>query len=205
LMLSQIMARMDGSSTMDVSSSSSSAMTPVTTTSSSGASTHNCCQQRDTTADPKTTAVRSQRRILLWFAVLFVVDMYLSTISARRAQEQSSSSEAETSVATLATNFLVWNELICAVLSIPLTVYTFWVVVRLRAAVRSRDNIDSGCCCVPSLLEDSCCVLCCYSCTLSQMAQQTVDYDQEAAHCFTKTGIASSERVSICSGVTMVH
>jgi Cys-rich protein (TIGR01571 family) len=79
--------------------------------------------------------------------------------------------------------------------TIVLTSIAIYSVVQLRAAVRAKFGISPGRC---GTCEDVCCVVCCHSCTLAQLARQTADYDEEEAHCCTVDGLAGSKRLNPC-------
>jgi Cys-rich protein (TIGR01571 family) len=79
--------------------------------------------------------------------------------------------------------------------TIALTSIAIYSVVQLRAAVRAKYGISPGRC---GPCEDVCCVVCCHSCTLAQLARQTADYDEEEAHCCTVDGLSGSKRLNPC-------
>jgi Cys-rich protein (TIGR01571 family) len=79
--------------------------------------------------------------------------------------------------------------------TIALTSIAIYSVVQLRAAVRAKYGISPGTC---GTCEDVCCVVCCHSCALAQLARQTADYDEEEAHCCTVDGLAGSKRLNPC-------
>ena len=64
--------------------------------------------------------------------------------------------------------------------------YTWFLLTKLRAAIRARFKIPSqwwG--------EDCCMALWCSCCSVSQMARQTADYEQHSAICCSTTGIGA--------------
>jgi PLAC8 family len=113
-------------------------------------------------------------------------------------QPNSGASSASAAVSTGTQCFYVlWT--------LALTSIAIYSVVQLRAAVRARHGIASGgttkCCGgtgFGAACEDVCCVVCCHSCTLAQLARQTADYDEEEAHCCTVDGLAGSKRLNPC-------
>lgn len=65
-------------------------------------------------------------------------------------------------------------------------IYTWFLLSKLRTAVRARFKIPSqwwG--------EDCCMALWCSCCSVSQMARQTADYEQHSAICCSTTGIGA--------------
>lgn len=81
-----------------------------------------------------------------------------------------------------------WYHLAYLCLSLPPSIYGLLVVIRLRAAIRTKYGITTG---VLGRMEDFCCVLCCNCCVLSQMARQIANYDTEPAACCSATGVTS--------------
>mmetsp|Transcript_28448 Transcript_28448/g.43446 ORF Transcript_28448/g.43446 Transcript_28448/m.43446 type:complete len:171 (+) Transcript_28448:223-735(+) len=81
----------------------------------------------------------------------------------------------------------VWQHYLSTTCSALLGLYTFFVLVRLRYAIRTKYHIpasgNNGVC------EDCCCIFWCGWCSTVQMAHQTADYDQQAAYCCNTTGL----------------
>jgi Cys-rich protein (TIGR01571 family) len=82
----------------------------------------------------------------------------------------------------------MFKELFLFCLSIPMSIYSLIVLVKLRAAVRNKYGIKTG---IFGCLEDLCCVCCCHCCMIAQLARQTADYGREAASCCSKNGLRS--------------
>lgn len=147
--------------------------------------------------------VRSKQRMLIFFACLFVLEMILTTRStfvrtdpSSPGQQQSSLlPESNGSFLAILTGCFVWNEVLCIVLTLPLTILTFWIVVKLRRTIRQRHEIETGCC---GSAEDACCICFCSTCAIAQMARQTADYEMVSPNCCTTTGLAGAERISFC-------
>jgi Cys-rich protein (TIGR01571 family) len=78
------------------------------------------------------------------------------------------------------------HQMFCMLMSLPMTVYGFWIVVKLRAAIRARYGIPTG---KLGRLEDCCYVFCCNCCVMSQLARQTADYEDEPADCCSTNGL----------------
>jgi hypothetical protein len=89
-----------------------------------------------------------------------------------------------------------WIQLAYLILSLPVTVWGVYVVVRLRAAVRRRYRIPTGR--MLGRYEDLVCVCLCNCCVLSQLARQTADYENgtERASCCSPTGIVVAAAAS---------
>jgi hypothetical protein len=72
--------------------------------------------------------------------------------------------------------------------------YTWYVLAKLRAAVRVRYRIPPRAApLVPGCVEDACVSFWCGCCSVAQLARQTADCDNEedvAAGCCTRTGLA---------------
>ncbi|GAX22078.1 hypothetical protein FisN_6Hh326 [Fistulifera solaris] len=64
--------------------------------------------------------------------------------------------------------------------------YTWFLLTKLRAAVRARFKIPSS-----WWGEDTCMTLWCSCCSISQMARQTASYEQHSAICCSTTGIGA--------------
>jgi Cys-rich protein (TIGR01571 family) len=79
-----------------------------------------------------------------------------------------------------------WHQVCYVLLSLPMTVFGFVVVVKLRAAIRTKYGIPTG---RLGRLEDFICVCCCNCCVFAQMARQTADYEQEPAACCSPNGM----------------
>jgi len=69
------------------------------------------------------------------------------------------------------------------------TVYMVYILFRVRKLVRESNKIPEKHCTECSGCEDFLCAFCCGCCTLSQLARQTTDYDDEEAAYFTENGI----------------
>lgn len=89
----------------------------------------------------------------------------------------------------------IWAEVFYVGWSLALTGYSLYILMQLRAAVRGRFGISTGCL---GRAEDLVCVCCCHCCVLSQMARQTVDYETEPAACCTTNGLRTAKTLSIC-------
>lgn len=99
----------------------------------------------------------------------------------------SASASPTSSPSSLHVGYLVLcHQILYVVMSIPMTIYGFFVLVRLRAAIRTKYGIPPG---ILGKMEDFWCVCCCNCCVLSQMARQTVNYDEERAACCSTNGI----------------
>lgn len=81
------------------------------------------------------------------------------------------------------------HQMFYILMSLPMTIYGFWVVVKLRAAIRSRYGIPTG---KLGRLEDCCFVFCCNCCVMSQLARQTADYEEVHADWCSTTGLKST-------------
>lgn len=72
------------------------------------------------------------------------------------------------------------------VIEIIFFVYQVYIIAMTRNHIRTKYAIPEkhcrGC-------EDFCCALCCHTCTVSQMASHTTDYDTYAGVCCSKTGL----------------
>ena len=68
------------------------------------------------------------------------------------------------------------------------------VAIRTRALVRQKYKIRPQYC---GECEDFCCVVCCYACTVCQIARHTVDYEQHEATCCTATGLPKDDDYSV--------
>jgi Cys-rich protein (TIGR01571 family) len=82
--------------------------------------------------------------------------------------------------------FPIWHQVFYVLLSLPMAIYGFFVLVKLRAAIRAKYGIPAG---QLGRLEDFCCVCCCNCCVISQMARQTANYDEEPAAYFSPNGM----------------
>jgi Cys-rich protein (TIGR01571 family) len=80
----------------------------------------------------------------------------------------------------------LWHQLFYLLLSLPMSIYGIYVVVKLRAAIRAKYGIPTG---RLGRLEDVCCVFCCNCCVVAQMARQTADYDDEPASYCSSNGL----------------
>lgn len=67
----------------------------------------------------------------------------------------------------LSPSSLLWREVAYSVASLPLTLGTFWAIVRVRATMRSRYRIRSR-----WWYEDFLCIFFCHTCAIAQMARQ---------------------------------
>jgi Cys-rich protein (TIGR01571 family) len=88
----------------------------------------------------------------------------------------------------------MFKELFLFCLSIPMSIYSFIILVKLRAAVRNKYGIQTG---MFAWLEDFWCVFCCHCCIIAQMARQTADYEQEPASCCSKNGLRSGKHTKV--------
>ncbi len=139
-----------------------------------------CSNQRN----ENSKAARSLRwavRILL----CTVIAVYVSAINYWQDQDYAASGLSR------AVEILWWQELFSLVLTLPLSIWALVVIVRLRTAIRERDEIPRTNIAVPSCRqseepmfqvslgksEDLVCTLCCGCCVLSQIAHQTADYE----------------------------
>jgi Cys-rich protein (TIGR01571 family) len=82
-------------------------------------------------------------------------------------------------------------------LYVAFAVYTWYVLTKLRAAVRLRHQIPAQSASVPGCVEDACVSFWCGCCSVAQLARQTASYNDdddddegaEAAACCTPTGL----------------
>lgn len=79
------------------------------------------------------------------------------------------------------------------IVNLAFGLYSFVVMIRLRAAVRERYSLPDITPC-GDVLEDIACVCCCGCCTVSQLARHTADYEQCDADCCTSTGLPPNSR-----------
>lgn len=98
-----------------------------------------------------------------------------------------------------------WHQMCYVLLSLPMSVYGVLIVVKLRAAIRSKYGIPTG---RLGKMEDCCCVCCCNCCVMSQLARQTAEYDDEPAAWCSPTGmkrgaIMSSEEDTILPAIAV--
>lgn len=87
-----------------------------------------------------------------------------------------------------------WHQMMYILLSLPMTIYGAMVVIKLRAAIRSKYGIPTG---RLGRMEDCCYVSCCNCCVISQLARQTADYDEEPAAWCSTTGMQRSLHPSV--------
>lgn len=148
-------------------------------------------------ANGEATSVAGYKRGTTLFLVACVVDFLLiapileatASVAHPDGGGQHSSHEASSAAVSLGTQcfYVLWT--------LALTAIAIYSVVQLRAAVRAKYGIAPGRC---GACEDVCCVVCCHSCTLAQLARQTADYDEEEAHCCTVDGLSGSKRLNPC-------
>jgi Cys-rich protein (TIGR01571 family) len=122
------------------------------------------------------------RRITFLFITICLVDALLSPPILEIKLDSQGSVSYSPSQST------ILKELFLFCLSIPMSIYSFIVLVKLRAAVRNKYGIKTG---MFGYLEDFWCVCCCHCCIMAQMARQTADYEQEPASCCSKNGLRS--------------
>lgn len=79
-----------------------------------------------------------------------------------------------------------WHQVFYIAISLPMTIYGLILVVKLRSAIRAKYGIPTG---FLGKMEDFCCVCFCNCCTVSQMARQTADYEDEPASCCSPNGM----------------
>ena len=82
-----------------------------------------------------------------------------------------------------------WHQVYYVLLSLPMSLYGVLMVVKLRAAIRSKYGIPTG---RLGRLEDCCYVCCCNCCVMSQLARQTADYDDVPAAWCSPNGMKRS-------------
>ena len=70
--------------------------------------------------------------------------------------------------------------------SLVFSFFMIYVVMKARRTIRERDQIPEEQCIG---FEDLACAACCNCCTISQMARQTANYDEEEGHFFTPDGL----------------
>lgn len=73
-------------------------------------------------------------------------------------------------------------------------VYSVYVTMKVRKAVRERDSIPTARC---GNFEDVLCAYFCGCCTFSQMARQTANYDDEEAAFFTPDGLSVTAQTPV--------
>mmetsp|Transcript_12603 Transcript_12603/g.15993 ORF Transcript_12603/g.15993 Transcript_12603/m.15993 type:complete len:241 (-) Transcript_12603:185-907(-) len=76
---------------------------------------------------------------------------------------------------------------ISAALASAWSLYLLFLMFRTRSFIRQRYEIESGCC---GELEDCLLPCCCTTCTVSQMARHTADYDNDEGKFLTTTGLS---------------
>lgn len=72
-----------------------------------------------------------------------------------------------------------------------ITIFMLVIVTKVRKLVRQQQSIPESNCVG---CEDCCCAFWCGCCTVSQLARQTADYDNEEARFFSSTGVASAPK-----------
>jgi Cys-rich protein (TIGR01571 family) len=128
------------------------------------------------------------RRITFLFIALYLVDKLLSPPLSELKLDGRGGVSYEPSPSTM------FKELFLFCLSIPMSIYSFIVLIKLRAAVRNKNGIRTG---MFGHLEDFWCVCCCHCCIIAQMARQTADYEQEPASCCSKNGLRSRKYTQV--------
>ena len=77
------------------------------------------------------------------------------------------------------------------------SLYTVYLLTRLRRVVRKRYEIPLQRPSSPPLLEDVCLSFWCSCCTVAQVARQTCDYEQQRPACCSKTGLGVSSHTMV--------
>jgi len=76
---------------------------------------------------------------------------------------------------------------VCSMISLGITAFTVFMIMKLRQRVRARHGIEQSC-----GLEDCCVSFWCPSCVLCQIDRHTAVYEaKQKANCFSTTGIDS--------------
>uniref|UniRef100_A0A7S2IA07 Uncharacterized protein n=1 Tax=Helicotheca tamesis TaxID=374047 RepID=A0A7S2IA07_9STRA len=83
----------------------------------------------------------------------------------------------------------LWQSIVYNITNAAFGLYTLFVLIKLRRAVREKDEIPEKRC---KGCEDCCCVFWCGCCTVAQLARQTADYDVQEATCCSDTGLKFS-------------
>jgi Cys-rich protein (TIGR01571 family) len=148
--------------------------------------------ESSSTVDGAGSSVAGYKRGTTLFLVACVVDFLLIApiLEATTAVAQQDGHGGEQQ-----SNMSFGTQCFYVLWTIALTSIAIYSVVQLRAAVRAKYGISPGRC---GTCEDVCCVVCCHSCTLAQLARQTADYDEEEAHCCTVDGRSGSKRLNPC-------
>jgi Cys-rich protein (TIGR01571 family) len=120
------------------------------------------------------------RRITFLFIALCVMDLLLSPPLLEVKLD------GQGDMIYVPTHSTLLKQLFFFFLSIPMSIYSLLLLVKLRAAVRSKYGIKTG---ILGRLEDLWCVCCCHCCTIAQLARQTADYEREPASCCSKNGL----------------
>jgi hypothetical protein len=96
-----------------------------------------------------------------------------------------------------------WKRQLDWTLNTMLIVYSMYILIKLRGAVRAKYRIPPArracfcccrCCCKRGVCEDICCSVLCSCCTIAQLARQTGNYDTNRASCCTRDGFRGSHR-----------
>jgi hypothetical protein len=90
-----------------------------------------------------------------------------------------------------------WRTALYNFVCVAFGLYTWYILTRIRAAVRLRHGIPSRTAPVlPGCVEDACVSFWCGCCSAAQLAHQTADFDNdsgaEEAACCTSTGLAGT-------------
>jgi Cys-rich protein (TIGR01571 family) len=128
------------------------------------------------------------RRITFLFIAICLVDTLLSP------PQLGLKFDGQGGVSYAPSQSTIFKELFLFCLSIPMSVYSFIILVKLRAAVRNKYGIQTG---MFGWLEDIWCVCCCHCCIIAQMARQTADYEREPASYCSKNGLRSGKYTKV--------
>eukprot|EP00934_Nitzschia_sp_Nitz4_P008605 Nitzschia sp. Nitz4//scaffold344_size17659//13562//14566//NITZ4_008813-RA/size17659-snap-gene-0.32-mRNA-1//1//CDS//3329548618//8595//frame0 len=123
-----------------------------------------------------TTPIKNKSTTLRNGLIALIVFSYIATWFLR-APSSVASSRNNNQWSLTSSEILFW-EISYVILTLPAAIYGLMVAIRLRAAIRANANIPTGCL---GYMEDCCCVFMCYGCTVSQMAGQVLEDDDEAA------------------------
>mmetsp|Transcript_22700 Transcript_22700/g.30207 ORF Transcript_22700/g.30207 Transcript_22700/m.30207 type:complete len:208 (-) Transcript_22700:73-696(-) len=136
--------------------------------------------------DSRSIYQATVKRILIIFAIYYMAraillrSLIVSLTPIRDEQEDNKNENDDdiTTVVLLGVGF---------VLDFMIAAYSVLLLLRTRRAVRERYAIAGGGTCA----DDFCEPLCCYCCSLSQMARQSANYEQRDARWCTATGIST--------------
>lgn len=122
-------------------------------------------------AEPKEKRNSNKyKRMVVFFAIIIIFEAFVAPpIIQVQANGQG--------VPTISAGSILWREVVYSCLSIPMTIYSLLIIIRLRKAVREKYGIATGW--LGDRFEDCCCAFWCHCCTIAQIERQTSDADAD--------------------------